>query len=91
VASNGVSNGAGPDGPDGPDRPDEPAGQPSRGDKRLYFVLMTICIGLFVLSWAVVDRYSVIAAVILSAVALVIPPFAAIVANVASATRRRDR
>ncbi len=83
-----ASNAADPDGPDGPD---EPAGQPSRGDKRLYFVLMTICIGLFVLSWAVVDRYSVIAAVILSAVALVIPPFAAIVANVASATRRRDR
>ena len=50
---------------------------------------MTICIGLFVVSWAVVDRYSVLAAVIMSAVALVIPPFAAIVANVASATDRR--
>jgi len=67
-----------------------PAGpQPSRHDKRLYFVLMTICIGLFVLAWAIVDRYSVIAAVIMSAVALVIPPFAAIIANVASATDRR--
>jgi hypothetical protein len=63
--------------------------QPSRGDKRRYFILMSICIGLFVLSWAVVDRYSTAAAVIISIVALVIPPFAAIVANVASASDRR--
>jgi hypothetical protein len=68
----------------------DPAGpQPSRGDKRRYFILMTICIGLFVLSWAVVDRYSTTAAVIVSIVALVIPPFAAIMANVASASDRR--
>jgi Protein of unknown function (DUF3099) len=65
--------------------------EPTRGDKRRYFVLMGICITLFVVSWAVVDRYSVLAAVIMSAVALVIPPFAAIVANVASATDRRRR
>ncbi len=50
---------------------------------------MMICIGLFVLAWAVVERYSVIAAVIMSVVALVIPPFAAIIANAASATDRR--
>ncbi len=50
---------------------------------------MTICIGLFVIAWAVVERYSVIAAVIMSAVALAIPPFAVIIANVASATDRR--
>jgi hypothetical protein len=62
---------------------------PSRGDKRLYFVLMTICIGLFVIAWAVVDRYSTVAAVIISAVALLIPPFAAIIANAASAIDRR--
>jgi Protein of unknown function (DUF3099) len=74
---------------DGQDQ-DEPAGpQPSRRDKRLYLVLMAVCIGLFVLSWAVLDRYSVTAAVVVSAVALVIPPFAAIIANVASATDRR--
>lgn len=70
-------------------RRDVPGPEPTRMDKRRYFVLMTICIGLFVLSWAVVDRYSVLAAVIVSAVALVIPPLAAIVANVASATDRR--
>lgn len=66
-----------------------PEAQPGRYDKRLYFLLMTTCIGLFVLAWAVVERYSVIAAVIMSAVALVIPPFAAIIANAASATDRR--
>jgi Protein of unknown function (DUF3099) len=63
--------------------------QPSRGDKRLYFVLMGICLLLFVLSWAVLDRYSVTAAVIVSVIALAIPPFAAIIANANSATDRR--
>lgn len=70
-----------------PDGPLDPP--PSRRDQRLYFVLMTICIGLFVLAWAVVDRYSTVAAIVMSAVALVIPPFAAIVANAASAIDRR--
>jgi hypothetical protein len=79
-----TSNGEDQDGPAGPVVP-----PPTRGDKRRYFVLMGICIGLFVLAWAVVDRYSVTAAVIMSAVALVIPPFAAIVGNVTSATTRR--
>lgn len=70
--------------------PNGPAGpQPSRADKRWYFALMATCIGLFVLAWAVIDRFSALAAVIVSAVALVIPPFAVIVANVASATDRR--
>ena len=69
--------------------PDEAGPQPSRRDKRLYLALMTVCIGLFVLSWAVVDRYSTTAAIVLSAIALVIPPFAVIIANVASATDRR--
>jgi hypothetical protein len=69
---------------------DGPAGpQPSRRDKRVYLVLMTVCIGLFVLSWAVLDRYSRTAAIVVSAVALVIPPFAVIIANVAGAADRR--
>ena len=78
---------AGPGQPEG--RGGEAGPEPTRGDKRRYFVLMGVCIGLFVASWAVVDRYSVLAAVIISVVALIIPPFAAIVANVASATDRR--
>jgi hypothetical protein len=81
-----MSNGQGPDQAGG-GQPLVP--EPPRQDKRLYFVLMTICVGLFVLSWAVIRLYSVIAAVVMSAVALLIPPFAAIVANVASATHRR--
>jgi hypothetical protein len=74
---------------DGQDRGEPIGPQPSRRDKRLYLLLMTICIGLFVISWAVVDRYSTTAAVIVSLVALVIPPFAVIIANAASATDRR--
>jgi hypothetical protein len=62
---------------------------PSRRDKRLYLALMTVCIGLFVLSWAVLERYSMTAAIIVSAVALVIPPFAVIIANAATAADRR--
>jgi hypothetical protein len=73
---------------DGQDR-DEAGPQPSRRDRRFYLVLMAVCIGLFVLSWAVLNRYSVTAAVIVSAVALVIPPFAVIIANAASAADRR--
>ncbi len=84
------ANGQEPGGQGGPGSQGGPAGPPpSRGDKRRYFALMSVCIGLFVLSWAVVDRYSVLAAIIMSAVALAIPPFAAIIANVASAADRR--
>ena len=74
---------------DGQDQDGSAGLPPSRRDKRLYLVLMAVCIGLFVLSWAVLDRYSVAAAVIVSAVALVIPPFAVIIANAASAADRR--
>ena len=78
-------------GQDGPDQygPDQYGPQPTRRDKRLYLALMTVCIGLFVLSWAVLDRYSRTAAIAVSVVALVIPPFAVIIANVASASDRR--
>jgi hypothetical protein len=71
------------------DSDNDPGPQPSRIDKRWYFALMATCIGLFVLSWALIDRYSTLAAVIVSVVAVAIPPFAVIVANVASATDRR--
>jgi hypothetical protein len=69
---------------------DEPAGpQPSRRDKRFYLALMTLCITMFVLSWAVLDRFSAIAAIVVAGIAVVIPPFAVIIANVASAVDRR--
>jgi hypothetical protein len=85
VAGNGQERGASP----GQGRGGPLGSPPSRRDKRFYFALMSVCIGLFVISWAVVDRYSVLWAIVLSAVALAIPPFAAIIANAASATDRR--
>jgi hypothetical protein len=88
-----AADGPNQDGPNqyGPnqDGPDQYAKPPSRRDKRVYLVLMSVCIGLFVLSWAVLDRYSVTAAIVVSAVALVIPPFAVIIANAGGAADRR--
>lgn len=49
--------------------------------KRRYFVMMGTCLGLVILAWTVVRLFSVTAAVVMSAAALAIPPFAAIVAN----------
>ncbi|HEX6516184.1 MAG TPA: hypothetical protein VF049_11465 [Nocardioidaceae bacterium] len=49
--------------------------------KRAYFWLMGGCLLLIVLAWNVVRLFSVPAAVAMSAVAAVIPPTAAIVAN----------
>lgn len=56
---------------------------------RLYFALMALCVGLFVLSWAVVRLYSVTAAVVMSVVALAIPPIAVIIANAGDEASRR--
>lgn len=46
-----------------------------------YFVMMGICITLFVLAWGVVRLWSVPVAVGMCVVAMVIPPLAAMVAN----------
>ncbi|HEX4089874.1 MAG TPA: DUF3099 domain-containing protein [Trebonia sp.] len=76
-------------------RPPEPPGSPRQPGplglstrKRAYFIMMGICLALIVLAWMVVDRFSIVAAVIMSVVALVIPPFAAIVGNAGSANRQ---
>jgi hypothetical protein len=71
----------------GPD--DQPGPPPSRRTKGIYFAMMGTCLGLCAIAWVVVARYSTVAAVVMSAVALVIPPFAAIIANATSATDRR--
>jgi hypothetical protein len=63
------------------DRSDDPLGEPPGGRKRLYFWLMGICVGLILVAWNVVRLWSVPAAVVMSVVAAVIPPAAAIVAN----------
>jgi Protein of unknown function (DUF3099) len=64
---------------DGWQQPTGPLGQGPR--RRAYFVMMGICLLLIILAWTLIWRFSILAAVIMSAVALVIPPFAAIVAN----------
>ena len=52
--------------------------------------MMGICLTLFVSAWAVVRFYSVTAAVIMSAVAMCIPPFAAIIGNAPEDKQKRE-
>ncbi|WP_243274637.1 DUF3099 domain-containing protein [Streptomyces albus subsp. chlorinus] len=49
--------------------------------RRRYFALMAVCLVLFVSAWAFVRLWSVPAAIGMCAVAMVIPPFAAIIGN----------
>jgi Protein of unknown function (DUF3099) len=53
-----------------------------RTRKRAYFTLMGTCVLLILLAWNVVRLWSVPAAVVMSIVAAVLPPAAAIIANV---------
>jgi len=55
---------------------------------RRYLAMMGGCLALIVPAWTLVWRYSVTAAVAMSAMALVIPPAAALVANAGAAGRR---
>lgn len=72
------------------DGPPNRRGRPLRLStrKRAYFAMMGTCLVLIVLAWTLIWRYSVTAAVAMSAAALVIPPVAAIVANASPANRR---
>jgi hypothetical protein len=75
-----------PDGDGPPNRRGRPLRLTTR--KRAYFIMMGVCLLLIVLAWTLIWRFSVTAAVAMSAVALVIPPFAAIVANAGPANRQ---
>jgi DUF3099 family protein len=55
-----------------------------------YLFLMGICLALFVSAWAVVRLWSTTAAIVMSLVAVVIPPLAAIVANAGRENSRRN-
>lgn len=55
--------------------------------KRTYFVLMGTCIVLILLAWNVVRLWSTTAAVVMSIVAAVLPPTAAIVGNIGALDR----
>lgn len=52
-----------------------------RRRKLAYAIMMGTCLTLFVLAWSVVRLFSPPAAIVMSVVAMLIPPFAAIVAN----------
>jgi hypothetical protein len=72
--------------PDDPPSQREPLGLTTR--KRAYFAMMGVCLVLIVLAWTLIWRYSILASVVMSAVALVIPPLAVIVANAGPANRQ---
>jgi len=59
----------------------EPQSVRQRRRQRWYFALMGVCLVLIVLAWNVVRLWSVPVAVAMSAVAAVLPPIAALVAN----------
>jgi type II secretory pathway component PulM len=75
-----------PNGDRPPRRTEERLGLATR--KRAYLVMMGVCVLLIVLAWTVIWRFSLTAAVVMSAVALVVPPFAAIVANAGPVNRQ---
>ena len=75
-----------PDGDGPPNRPGRPLRLTTR--KRAYFIMMGVCLLLIVLAWTLIWRFSITAAVVMSAVALVIPPFAAIIANAGPVNRQ---
>ena len=56
--------------------------------ERAYLILMGVCLLLIILAWTLIWRYSTIAAVAMSAVALVIPPVAAIIGNAGPVNRQ---
>lgn len=52
--------------------------------RRAYFTLMGTCVVLILLAWNLVRLWSVTAAVVMSVIAAIIPPIAAIVGNLGS-------
>ncbi len=52
-----------------------------RRRRRLYFSIMIPCLTLIIVAWSIVQFFSTTAAIIMSVIAMVLPPFAAIMAN----------
>ncbi len=75
-----------PNGDGPPGGGDSPPGLARR--RRAYLVMMGGCVLLIVLAWTLIWRYSLTAAVVMSAVALTVPPLAAIVANAGPVNRQ---
>ena len=57
---------------------------------RVYFLLMGTSVTLVILAWWLVRLYSVTAAIIMSVVAMAIPPIAVIVANAGDEASRHQ-
>jgi uncharacterized metal-binding protein len=57
---------------------------------RSYFLLMGTSVALVILAWWLVRLYSVTAAIIMSVVAMAIPPIAVIVANAGDEASRHQ-
>jgi NhaP-type Na+/H+ or K+/H+ antiporter len=57
---------------------------------RSYFLLMGTSVTLVILAWWLVRLYSVTAAIVMSVVAMVIPPIAVIVANAGDEASRHQ-
>jgi hypothetical protein len=75
-----------PDGYGPPNSPHRPLRHSTR--VRAYFAMMGVCLVLIVLAWTLIWRFSVTAAVVMSVVALVIPPVATIIANASPVNKR---
>jgi len=56
--------------------------------ERAYLAMMGACLLLIILAWTLIYRYSTVAAVAMSAVALIIPPVAAIIGNAGPVNRQ---
>ena len=78
-----MPNGEGP-----PRRAEGEGGLRLKTRKRAYLVMMGVCVLLIVLAWTLIWRFSITAAVVMSVAALVVPPFAAIVANAGPVNRQ---
>lgn len=71
-----------------PRRPGEPRLFGIVPRERAYLAMMGVCLLLIVLAWTLIWHYSTIAAVVMSAVALIIPPVAAIIGNAGPVNRQ---
>lgn len=76
-----------------PDRPPRPARVRATTSvrRRRYLIMMGACVLLLILAWGWIRLYSVTAAVAISAVAALIPPFAAILTNADSPILHDDQ
>ena len=79
LAGNGRADPGSDGGRRGDVNPEDPA--MTRHRRRLYFSIMGPCITLIVVAWAIVSFFSTTAAIIMSVIAMVLPPAAAIMAN----------